>query len=311
MTLTTTTTRRFHPLFMSAGASMLIVAGAFGPLAPALAEPRSEPPAPRTGTARIVSLGGALTETLFKLGVGGDVVATDTSSYRPAEAARLPKVGYHRALAAEGILALRPTLVLATDEAGPATALDQLRAAGVTVTIIPAPSDATAARGFATAVGEAVGRGEAGQALAATLTDGFATVDRRVAALGGRPRPKVLLIYARGPSVVNVAGPGTSADAMIRLAGGVNAMTSPGFKPITAEAVIAAAPDVVVMLAKGVESLGGAEPVWTLPGLASTPAARSRRLAVFDDQHLLGFGPTSAAAANELFDALYPAGGVK
>jgi iron complex transport system substrate-binding protein len=117
----------------------------------------------------------------------------------------------------------------------------------------------------------------------------------------------VLFVYARGAGTVAVAGRATAADEMIRLAGGRNAIDEfDGFKPLTAEAAVTAAPDVVLMLARGIDSLGGADSVWAQPGLAQTPAARGRRLVVMDDLYLLGFGPRTGAAVSDLARQLHP-----
>ena len=80
---------------------------------------------------RVVSVGGALTETVYALGAGELLVGSDTTSYYPEAAANSPKVGYQRALSAEGILSLSPDLVIMTDEAGPPPVLAQLNSAGV------------------------------------------------------------------------------------------------------------------------------------------------------------------------------------
>lgn len=255
--------------------------------------------------ARLITLGGDVTEIVYALGAGDDVVAADTSSVFPPAAAALPKVGYQRQLAAEGVLALSPTLILASDEAGPPAALTQLRDAGVAIEIIAADDSPEGAVAKVRRVAAKLGRREAGEKLVADMQAALAhaAADRtRVAS-----SPRVLFVYARGAGTVSVAGRATSADAMIRLAGGRNAIEAfDGFKPLTAEAAVAAAPDVVLMLSRGLDSLGGADAVWAQPGLAQTPAAHSRRLVVMDDLYLLGFGPRTGAAVADLARQLHP-----
>lgn len=120
---------------------------------------------------RIVAIGGAVTETLFALGLGSQVVAVDTSSSFPEGVHALPRIGYQRTLAAETVLAFRPTLVLASHEAGPPAALAQLRAAGVRVEILPEVSDARSAAERVRQLGKLVGKSEAAATLARPLDE--------------------------------------------------------------------------------------------------------------------------------------------
>lgn len=257
------------------------------------------PEATVTPTARVVSLGGPVTELVYALGRGEALVGRDTSSLFPEEALRLPDVGYHRQLSAEGVLSLAPTLVLATAHAGPPEAVDQLRTAGVTVLILPEEATVAGARARTLAAGEALGEQQAAEALARRLDAGLQALTPLTSA------PKVMFVYARGGAGMEVAGQETAADEMIRLVGAANAVSGyTGYKPLTPEAAIAAAPDVVLMTTRGVASAGGETALWENPALAATPAGQARRLIVMDDLLLLGFGPRLPEAAAELQDAL-------
>ncbi|RYE82810.1 MAG: hemin ABC transporter substrate-binding protein, partial [Myxococcales bacterium] len=118
---------------------------------------------------RLVTVGGAITEIVYALGLGGEVVAADTSSIFPPEATKLPQVGYQRALSAEGVMALKPTLVLASHDAGPPVALEQIKAAGVEVVVIPGPPTIEGAQAKVRAVGQRLGRTSEAEALAARI----------------------------------------------------------------------------------------------------------------------------------------------
>lgn len=256
-------------------------------------------------TSRVITLGGPVTEIVYALGAGGKVIAADTSSSYPAAVTTLPKIGYQRALTAEGIISLKPTLVIATTEAGPPTTLAQLRAAGVNVLILAVEYTPQGTKAKISTIARVFGK----EARAAELN---ATIDRDLAKAGllaarFKSRPKVMFIYARGAQSAQIGGSDTAADAMIRLAGGVNPVGSvQGYKPLTAEAAVAAAPDVVLMLSGGLESVGGKEGLLKLPGIGQTPAAKNGRVVALDDLYLLGFGPRLGRAVQDLTLQLHP-----
>lgn len=248
---------------------------------------------------RIVTVGGAVTETVFALGAGDRVVAVDTSSVHPAAVDALPKVGYQRTLAAEGILALEPDLVLASAEAGPSTTIEQLRSAGVRVELLPVVDTLDGAAARIRAIGALIDAQAPAAALASTVeTTGAAAIDR---AQARATKPRVLILYARGGGTAMVSGTGTGAAAMVAMAGGTNAVTAwDGFRPLSAEAAIAAAPDAIVIPSRGLQSMGGIDGVLAMPGLGDTPAGKARRVIAIDDLMLLGFGPRMPAAIEAL-----------
>lgn len=246
---------------------------------------------------RIVSVGGAVTEVLCALGAHGNIVGVDTSSVYPHEMTTLPQVGYARQLSAEGIASLNPDLVIATEDAGPPAVLDQLGNLGIRVEKVTARHTLEGAVERIRAVGRLVGKEDAANALAQKVE----SATRENSAKPDASSPRVLFIYARAGGVMNVAGAETGADEIIRLAGGVNAMTSfTGYRPLTAEAAVAAAPDVLLLTDRGIETSGGINGVLAQPGLALTPAGQARRVISMDDLLLLGFGPRLDKAVAEL-----------
>lgn len=263
------------------------------------APPAAEVVAP----ARIVALGGPVTETLFALGVGERVVGADLSSLYPEAAAKLPRVGYYRQFSAEGVLGLRPDLVIASDEAGPPAALEHLREAGIRVEVVRASDDLAGARESISRIAALVGADAT--ATLAKLEGDLAEVEALRARATSRPR--ALFVYARGPGRLLVGGHGTPAAEVLRLAAADNAGgTLAGMKPWSAEAVVDAAPDVVVLPSRGLDSLGGATGLLAQPGLAETPAGRAGRIVAVDDLKLLGFGPRIGEGLRELLLALHP-----
>jgi iron complex transport system substrate-binding protein len=272
--------------------------------ASALVAPLAWAAAPR----RIVSIGGALTETLFALGAQGELVGVDTTSLYPEAARRLPSVGYARALSAEGVLSLRPTLVAATQDAGPPAVLRQIEAARVPLALLDADHRYEGVLARTQRLAELCDRAEGGRTLVAELQRQWAVVQDQAArrAAAGRPAPRVLFVLSHGMAQVRVSGSGTAADAMLRYAGAVNALAAvEGYKPLTPEAAIAAAPQVILATEQGLQAAGGTDGLLAAPGLAHTPAGRARRVVALEALFLLGFGPRLPQAVAALADALH------
>lgn len=254
---------------------------------------------------RIVSLGGAVTEILYDLGAADRIVAVDTTSVHPPDVLTTkPNVGYLRQLSAEGILSVRPSLVLAIEGAGPPDILRIVREAGVPVTMVPdEPTEAGVSHRIE-AVAGALGEPAAGRRLAEATRKRFATLAEARQRIERPIRALFILSLQNGRAMVG--GRNTTADGMLALAGAENAAASiDGYKAMTDEAIVAARPDVVVMMSQGP---GGAPPadLFDGPALSQTPAARERRLVAMNGLYLLGFGPRTPEAARDLMRAFYP-----
>jgi len=253
---------------------------------------------------RIVSLGGSITEIAVALGAEDRLIARDSTSTYPASVTALPDVGYLRALSAEGVLALGPDLVIAEADAGPVEAVAVLRAAGVAFVTMPDDPTPEGVGAKIRAVAAALDLPAQGEALAAEVEASLAT-QAALAARVTAPRRVLFILSAQGGRIM-AGGAGSSAEGIIRLAGGVNAATGfAGFKQMTDEAVLAAAPDVILMMDRdGNHSVQDAE-LFALPSLATSPAAKSGKVIRMNGLKLLGFGPRTAQAAHLLHAALY------
>ena len=256
--------------------------------------------------ARVVSVGGTLTEIAFALGAGDRIVGADTTSTWPPETEALEKVGYMRRLSAEGVLSLTPDLVLLAPKAGPQTAIDQLRGAGIKIAVAPEGTGLDSVIPKIRFVGETIGRQAKAEQLANQFERDMATLQAQLKGLSARPRVVLLISLSRGAPMA--AGADTAAHAMITLAGGQNAITGiDGYKPVSAEALIGAAPDIVLLPQHTADSAGGAEAVLKRPDLAGTPAGKNGRVVVMDALKLLGFGLRTPEAVVELARAFHPA----
>jgi iron complex transport system substrate-binding protein len=256
-------------------------------------------------TRRVIALGGSVTEIVVALGAGEQLVARDSTSTFPHTIKALPDVGYLRALSPEGVLALNPTLILAEADAGPVEAVDVLRAAGVPFVTMPDDPTPEGVAAKVMAVADAMGLQAEGATLAARITADLAAVTAEAAKV---TQPKrVLFILSAQDGRIMAGGDGTAAAGMIALAGGINAATGfDGYKQMTDEAVLTAAPDVILMMDRAGDHAASTADLLALPALASSPAADGDHVIRMDGLLLLGFGPRTAEAARTLHAALYP-----
>lgn len=254
--------------------------------------------------ARVVSVGGAVTEIVYALGAGERLVATDSTSTWPEAARALPRVGYMRSLATEGVLAMRPDAVLLTSEAGPPATIAQLKMTRVPLTSLRADHSLDSLRASVKTVAAALEAPDRGAALDAKIVAEWEATQRSLTQYARQPR--VLFLLAHTSNAAMVSGRGTAADAMIGLARATNAVTGfSGYKPLTAEAAIAAAPDVILVTSEGLEAVGGIDALLAKPGLALTPAGKAKRVVALDALYLLGFGPRLPQAVRDLAGALH------
>lgn len=254
---------------------------------------------------RIVPLSGSLAEIVYSLGLGDRLVARDVGATFP-EVVDLPVVTDAHAVSAEGVLSTRPSVVLADGFVGPPEALQAIERAGVPVVIVDEAWTLEDIAPRIEHIARSLGVPEAGDALVAHASQ--QVIDARPDDLPGDRPPRVAFLYLRGSAAVQLlGGEGSGADAMIAAVGGIDAGTEAGlgsYTPITSEALVAAAPDVILVMDAGLDSVGGVDGLVKLPGVAQTPAGRDRRVITMDDALLLSFGPRTGEALHELGDKL-------
>ena len=248
---------------------------------------------------RIITLDGALTETVDALGLGKNIVAVDVTSSYPTYIAQLPKVSKSRSVSAEGIISFSPDLVLAPEGTINKALSFQLESAGIRVVRIKQAYSVDGTYAFVRAVAAAVGNPAKGEELVKSIKTNINKSLNLVRI--NKKSPKVLFIYARGAGVMMVAGGNTSMDAIIQLAGGKNAVSGfDDFKPYTTESLVAANPDVILMFDFGFKSLGGAESILKMPGVSITNAGKNKRIVEMDGNLLTGFSVRLPQAIREM-----------
>jgi iron complex transport system substrate-binding protein len=249
-------------------------------------------------TSRIVSLNGDITEIIYELGLGDNVVAVDvTTTYPETAAAKVDQgdtVGFHQQLTAEGVLRFEPTLVIGDTQVMPPEAIEQLRQAGVPVVIIEYQTTLDGVETKILEIAEQV-MGEIDSAV--TL------------AQDAEEEPLVAYVYLRGPQVIFLFGAGMPTQAMIEGAGAIDAGAASGVRgpaPLTPEALVAAAPEVIVLPEAGLAALGGIEAFEAIPGVSDTPAAQAGNYLVYDEAYFFNLGPRTGQALAEFVRDLHP-----
>lgn len=259
---------------------------------------------------RIVAVGSAVTEIVYALGEGDRLVARDSTSYYPPEALDLPNVGYLRALSPEGVLSVNPDLVLAAMGSGPPQTMEVLHAARLEVVQVPENFTAENVLEKIAVIAAAIGAEDSAAALIDQVRAEMDETRALVESIASEDAPKVLFIISAANGRLIAGGEASAADGILKLAGARNAMTGfKGFKPVSEEAVIQAAPDAILMMNRTGPHAISAEDLFNHTAIAPTPAGQTRTLITMDGAHLLGFGPRIASTVADLAQALHAPGG--
>lgn len=246
-----------------------------------------------TGKDRIVCVSKQMTEFMFALGLGNKIVGVDLTSTYPPEAQKLTTVGYHRHLSAEGIISLEPTLVIHQGDVAPPTVMPQVAQVGIPIKVYPAGSTLDSAKIVLKMVAHDYGADSVADRLNRQLDADLARADSIVKNYPNRPR--VLIIhFGQQRNQYFVMGTRGTADAMIKLAGGINAADTSSFRDLSPEVIAREQPDVILATDFGYDKIGGTnEKFMQLPGIALTPAAKNNRIYRIEEHDLVYFGPRS------------------
>lgn len=237
-------------------------------------------------TEKIVSLNGAVTEIVAALGHEKEIVGTDvTSTYPETLKATAKDLGHVRSVSIEAIMALKPTIILATDKDMSPELLEKIKKSGVKAEVFTQEFSPEGTKKLIADVAKALNHADY-----KTLQEKIDTDLKAVKPIAAAP--KVLFIYARGANMMMVSGTGTPIEKTIMLAGGKNAVTDfADFKPLTPEALIKGNPDVILLFDSGFGSLGGPQGVLKIPGVDKTNAGKNKKIISMDGALLSGFGP--------------------
>lgn len=268
-----------------------------------------------TDTSRVIAMdiSGSIAATVWALGFGDKLVGRDISTTFPGTE-NLPVVtGSSHSINAEAVLALSPTLVITDGTIGPRDVVAQLRDAGVTVVFLDNTPSIDGVSTLAREVSAVFGASSVGDQLAAQLSQQITDEVAQIAAIAPKSSSKKLRIaflYLRGASgIYYLFGEGSGADVLVDALGGIDVAAEIGWvgeKPMTAEALAAANPDLILVMTSGLESVGGVDGLLaSKPEVAVTTAGKNRRFVDMADGEILGFGPRFAAVLDALARAIY------
>ncbi|MGL1040206.1 heme/hemin ABC transporter substrate-binding protein [Vibrio vulnificus] len=254
---------------------------------------------------RIISAGSAVTELILALHAEQSLIAVDVTSQLP-EGQQLPKIGYHRRLSAEGLLALSPTKLIGSDEMGPAPVLQQLKSTGVDIEVVNTQANVDGLKARIDQIAAILNKPQEAQQLKSL-------VDQQVQSLkANQPanqKKKVLFLLIHEGRAANVAGTDTTPDAIINLAGAINPAADKitAYKPLSSESMVEMQPDVILVSGRSFEKLGGPDAIIKMmPLLAATPAGQNKQIMAIDGAALVGgLGLKSLAEAKRLNQLLY------
>ncbi len=259
---------------------------------------------------RWISSGGSLSEWVVVLGGEKHLVGVDSTSQHPASLRELPSIGYQRQLAAEGMLALRPEVLIGSEEMGPPPVLAQLRGAGVQVEMLSSTPDLDSLHSSLQRIGALLGEPQrAEQTFAAYQQRLQQQADWLQAAQRQQPAPGVLLLLGHAGGSPLAGGKASAADWLIEHAGGRNLASHTGYKALSTEALLALDPEVVIIADRSLAGYAARDALLKQnPALAATRAARNQRLVMLDPTLLVGgLGPRLPDGLAALSAAFYPA----
>jgi len=258
---------------------------------------------------RIVSLSKHLTEMIFALGKGHNIVAVDLSSTYPDSAKLLKTVGYHRALSPESIIAMNPDLVVHSNDIGPENVLPQITKAGLNIKVFGGATTIDSAKLLLTQLGDYFSAVDKAKQLIGNMDSGLSRANQKLSMMALKDSPTVMIIhFGRANNVYFVmSGRKGVGDKMISLAGGkVAAYDAKGARQISAEAIAAANPDVIIATDYGYDQMGSMDKfISDVPGVSLTNAAKNKRIVRFEEHDLVYFGPRTGDNVIKLIDLIH------
>lgn len=253
---------------------------------------------------RLISIGGAVTEIIYALGKGDEIIGRDSTSTYPDDVKAIDDVGYMRQLSPEGVLSLNPSAILMVEGSGPVDAVNVITKSSIPVVVVPDEHSAEGVIKKIEIMGKAINVDAQAKSLIAKVKREFAELEGTISAASAKPR--ILFILSLQNGRITASGRDTAADGIIQLAGGVNAVDSfSGYKQLTDEAIEKLEPDFILLMQGDTDHSARRQELLQIPAIALTPAGQSENIIMMDGLYLLSFGPRTAQAARELSQKIY------
>lgn len=262
----------------------------------------TDPTGEIASSSRIIALANGSAEIIDALGfksliVGRDIASTDESLKE------IPVVSSGHQVVAEKIIALQPDLVIIDESVGPQEAIAAVRKAGIRVELIKEVWNVGDITKKVSAIAQLLELPLTGKALSDAITSKISEVGQRVTS-----SPRIAFLYLRGgSSIYLLGGKGSGADSMLSALGAVDvgaAISGVPFAPFTAESFAVEDPEILLVMSKGLESVGGVDGLVSLPGVAQTTAGKNRAVIAIDDSLLLSFGPRTPDLLLKIAEAI-------
>ena len=259
---------------------------------------------PAKDPSRIAVAGGSITELIYLLKKDGQIIAVDTTSNYPKQTSGLPSIGYVRNLSAEGILSLKPTLILGEHDMGPPEVLNQLEKVSVEVKRIEERQSAMGIVEKFECIAKILNVPTSESEYLKENLLAYATNLKEIRSVGTkRPRVALILSFIDGSPIL--AGNATSGDGVLKMIGATNVFSDiDGWKPATRESLLAKNPDYIVITERGLKAQGGMAGLEKNPVLRLTSAVKEKNVYALDGMALLGFGPRTLETAISLSEKL-------
>ena len=262
---------------------------------------------PANDVSRVTVAGGSITEIMYMIDAEESIIAVDITSNFPERARSHPQIGYVRALSAEGILSLDPTIIIGEDDMGPPAVLEQINRTGVEVAIISEKHNIAGIKSKIECVAKILNKKvEARELFDARLNPAIEKLNIASERVSEKQTKAIFILGLQSGSPL-IGGMGTSANGLIEMVGAKNVLSSfEGWKPVSTESILMAEPDLILISNRGLSAFGDVESLRQHPALALTPAAKNNNIIAMDGMAMLGFGPRTIFSAlniaNDILD---------
>ena len=256
---------------------------------------------------RVTVAGGSITEIMYMIDAEDSIIAVDLTSNFPERASSHPQIGYVRALSAEGILSLDPTIIIGENDMGPPAVLEQINRTGVEVAIVPEEHSVLGVKAKVKCIAGIVNKKIEAQRLFEEKLDPAIDKLEIASQKVSEKNTKAIFILGLQSGSPLIGGMDTSANGLIEMIGAKNVLSSfEGWKPVSTESILMAEPDVILISNRGLNAFGDVESLRQHPALALTPAAKNNNIIAMDGMAMLGFGPRTIFSAlniaNDILD---------